>query len=185
MNTLAKHLAALAILLIAGVATAQSTVGTVQTQSFPVASGSVAANTVKPNADMGIQQVQSLELSALRDRVTAGLTQATATLETSKLVDIYELAHNGTVHFITSANTTGPVTEQHLLNVVVRYDARPVGGILTVRSDLVPLFSGIGTSCRPTVSNQFSEAVDNLDDAVIADAIRHLTDQVQKQYASK
>jgi hypothetical protein len=157
----------------------------VQTQSAPVQTSASIANNERPSAQMGIQQVQSLELSALRDRVTASLATVTGTLETTTLVDLDELVHKGVVHFTASANASGPVTEQHLLNVTVRYDARPIGGILTVKSDLVPVFSGIGTACRPTVSNQFSEAVDNLDDDTIADAIRHLTAQVQKQFATK
>lgn len=183
-NLLTIAAAMLVSLLFVAEAGAQTNVP-VQTQSAPVQTTAAIANNERPTAQMGIQQVQSLELSALRDRVTASLAAVTANIETTTLVDIEELVRKGTVHFTTPANAAGPVTEQHLLNVTVRYDARPIGGILTVKSDLVPVFSGIGTACRPTVSNQFSEAVDNLDDDTIADAIRHLTAQVQKQYAAR
>lgn len=179
MVNVAKHLAAtIAIFVIVGVAHAQ-------TQNSPVCAAVQMANSDKPASGMPLTQVQALERKAMHDRITAGLSKATAKIETRKLVDLDQLIHDKTVRFVTDANSDGPATERHVLNVSVRYDVRPVGGILTVRTDLVPVFSGIGTACRPSVTNQFSEAVDYLDDETIADAVSHLTDQLQKEYAIK
>ncbi len=75
--------------------------------------------------------------------------------------------------------------EQQSVNVHVTYDARPVGGILNIRVELVPVFGGIGAAVRPTISREFAQAVDDFDDDFISSTITKLTDELATQLAVK
>lgn len=159
---------------------------TPQTQCANIATEHAIGVTNNPNTPMGVQQVQTIQTDAMRDRIAASIATATTNIVAGSSIDYAELAEKHVVRFTAAAGGESlPVIEQHLLNVVVKYDARPIGGILTVRVELVPAFGGIGTACRPIVSKQFSRAVDNLDDEAIASTIKELTTSLGQQYASK
>lgn len=84
--------------------------------------------------------------------------------------------------------TLGPQAnpmDQQSVNVHVTYDARPVGGILNIRVELVPVFGGIGSAVRPTISREFAQAVDNFDDDFIGDTITKLTNEISTQLGAK
>jgi hypothetical protein len=184
-NIRTAALAIMTIVMTAAIADAQRVNIPTQTQSTPVQTAQTFSANARPGAELGVQQVQTIELAAMKDRVIANIATATASINSASTLSVEDLVQKGTLRVTADAGSTGPVTEQHLLNVTVHYDARPVGGILTIRADLVPAFSGIGCACRPTVSKVFSQAVDNLDDETIAATIKLLTAQVGQQYAAR
>jgi hypothetical protein len=74
--------------------------------------------------------------------------------------------------------------DEHKLNVKVGYDARPVGGILTVRVSISPTFSGIGVSTRPATSRSVSLAVDEFSQDLVDKMVNDLTDEIQAEFKS-
>jgi hypothetical protein len=113
------------------------------------------------------------------------LLQSTTRLVANRSNGSTELLKTGNVLELTT--TMGGVhsaLEQHSVNVHVTYDARPVGGILNIRVELVPVFGGIGSAVRPTISRQFAEAVEYFDDDFIAQTILKLTNDLASELAS-
>jgi hypothetical protein len=45
----------------------------------------------------------------------------------------------------------------------ILFDPQPIGGILSIRADLIPLYSGIGIGNRPIATESFASAVETLD----------------------
>jgi hypothetical protein len=74
-----------------------------------------------------------------------------------------KLSSGEQVHFTTdlSANNSS-LLQANNVDVQVRYEARPIGGILTVQVQLIPQFSGVGISNRPIASRTKIVAVDEL-----------------------
>jgi hypothetical protein len=74
------------------------------------------------------------------------------------------------------------VLKEQKLNVVLNYDGQPVGGILSVRVDLVPVFSGIGVSNRPLASKTYVAAVDQLENTNINEIVTELAKQIANDF---
>ena len=48
----------------------------------------------------------------------------------------------------------------------------------------MPVFGGIGSAVRPTVSREFAQAVENFDDDFISDTILKLTNDLAAELAT-
>ena len=113
----------------------------------------------------------------------SGLADATIKEHIAGSTDI--LRSGGSVHFSTTVNAKERITEQRSVNVRVSYEARPIGGILNVRVELLPLFAGIGAASRADMSRDFAQAVDGVDDAAVSETVLRLTHELATDYASK
>jgi len=71
------------------------------------------------------------------------------------------------------------------MNVRVNYEKRPVGGILTVRVELVPNFCGIGSASRPIAYREHAQALDNLQEDMIGAIVSDLSHQLGDRYAAQ
>jgi hypothetical protein len=136
--------------------------------------------------EVSTQKVQVANARASQRSLMADSMQAA----TSKLVSDHangstELLRAGSVlELSTTMGGVHSALEQHSINVHVTYDARPVGGILNIRVELVPVFGGIGSAVRPTISREFAEAVENFDDDFISETIMKLTNDLAAELAT-
>jgi hypothetical protein len=73
--------------------------------------------------------------------------------------------------------------DEQAISVKVNFEARPVGGILTVRASMSPSFRGVGVSTRPEISRSVAMAVDELNEAQIKDIVRELTAEINGEFA--
>jgi hypothetical protein len=69
------------------------------------------------------------------------------------------------------------------VTVKVNYEARPVGGILTVRASMTPTFRGVGVSTRPEISRSVAMAVDEYDAELVRELARDLTSELNEVFA--
>jgi hypothetical protein len=76
-----------------------------------------------------------------------------------------------------------PMRLRLTVEVLVEYEERPIGGILRIAADLLPMFTGIYSSLRPLVSNDYAEAVDYLDVDEIANIVHERIQKLGQQYA--
>jgi hypothetical protein len=140
-----------------------------------------AASPVAVSAQKALSDAKHLQRMLMADSMTAA---------TSKLVSDHangstELLRAGSVlELSTTMGGVHSALEQHSINVQVTYDARPVGGILNIRVELVPVFGGIGSAVRPTISREFAEAVENFDDDFISETIMKLTNDLAAELAA-
>ncbi len=81
-----------------------------------------------------------------------------------------------------SAANSVSLLEEHKLNVKVQYDARPVGGILTVRVSITPTFRGIGVSTRPAASRSLALAVDEFTQEAVNKLVEELTEEISAEF---
>jgi len=77
------------------------------------------------------------------------------------------------------------IVEHHTMNVKVGYEPRPIGGILSVRVELVPVFCGIGTASRSIAIRDIAQAVDDFDQDVVNNTIEKLTKDLSAEYSVK
>ncbi len=94
------------------------------------------------------------------------------------------LRSGGVIELSTRIGNLRSAFDQHTITVRVSYDARPLGGILNIRVQLVPVFDGIGSALRPTISREFAEAVDYFDDDLIAQTIEKLSKEMATELGS-
>jgi hypothetical protein len=142
-------------------------------------------NDAMPNA-MSFQKVVSLSRASAREALATSLPQVASQLVTDHANGSTELLRTWQVLDMTATvNADHGVTEQHSVNVHVSYDARPVGGILSIRVELVPIFGGIGAAVRPTATREFAQAVDDFDDDFIGQTITKLTNELAAEFAAK
>src|ERR1041385_7591999 len=77
--------------------------------------------------------------------------QNLAAADAKKLEGSFDALRNGSpvgFHTAVSSLASHTITEQHIMQVKVGYEPRPIGGILTVRVELVPVFAGIRSEDR-------------------------------------
>ncbi len=177
-------IAAIAIsMAFAGLASAQGT-ALAPTMSLayagtPEVPGSV--NDAKPVA-VPAEKVQADAKPSQRTLMADSMEAVTSKLVSDHTSGSTELLRSGSVlELSTTMGGVHSALEQHSINVHVTYDARPVGGILNIRVELVPVFGGIGSAVRPTVSREFAQAVDNFDDDFISDTILKLTNDLANE----
>jgi hypothetical protein len=77
------------------------------------------------------------------------------------------------------------ILSQNRIEVKVQYDPRPIGGILNIRLELMPIFSGIGITNRPIAVKVDAEAIDNLTEDQLSTIIDHLSQKLAAEVQSK
>jgi hypothetical protein len=170
----------------AGLASAQSA-SIAPSMSFAYAGTPENATPVVDATPMAInaQKAQADVRASQRSRMADSMTATTLKLVSDHANGSTELLRAGSVlELSTTMGGIHSALEQHSINVHVTYDARPVGGILNIRVELVPVFGGIGSAVRPTISREFAEAVENFDDDFISETIMKLTNDLAVELAS-
>ncbi len=116
---------------------------------------------------------------AERESIANSLKQVVLKLVADHATGSTELLRTGqALDLMATVGTEHSAMEQQSVNIRVTYDARPVGGILNIRVELVPVFGGIGSAVRPSIIRQFAQAVDNFDDDFIGQTITTLTGEL-------
>jgi hypothetical protein len=137
---------------------------------------------------MSFEDLKAITESSIREAVGSQLKTVSAEDVNQRLAGTFDALVSGkTVCFATpvSGLAAHTVTEQHSMNVQVRYEARPIGGILTVRVELVPVFCGIGSASRSIAFREMSQALDNLEEDGVGEVVAELSHQLGNDYASK
>ncbi|GEM_PF-6155417 len=75
------------------------------------------------------------------------------------------------------------ILEEHAIHVFVKYEPQPIGGILTVRADLIPAYQGIGSSTRALASKEITQAVEDLTSEQIEEISKMLVTQLGEDYS--
>ena len=83
----------------------------------------------------------------------------------------------------TPASISNKIIEDHSVRITVKFEPRPIGGILSVTADLIPAFSGIGVPVRVLDSRSVTAAVDALIPDEVEIVSRELVDDLSKSYA--
>jgi hypothetical protein len=131
-------------------------------------------NTPKIEAEPPAIQPQSKTYK--RGIIPDSMVQATERLVSNQSNGSTELLRSGKALDLSTTMSGGTgLFDKESINVHVAYNARPVGGILNIRVELVPVFGGIGSAVRPTISRDFAQAVDDFDDDFITQTILKLT----------
>ena len=120
------------------------------------------------------QSAKSTEMSELADLIPAATHQLAAKIGT----EMSGIAAGSTVSFHTRVLKCANVLNRRSITIKVSYDPRPIGGILNIRVDLVPVFNGIGGASRPVASRSFSQSIDNLDQTVVDEIVTRLSEEL-------
>jgi hypothetical protein len=181
-------IAMMAVAGFARVATAQNIAQTPQSQQVAIyTSYSLGASNVKSPV-MSFDEVKAITQGSVRDIVGQQLGSVTAEAINAKLAGKFQTIASGhEVSFtqLASSGAAHSITEQHTVQVNVKYEARPIGGILTVKVELVPLFNGIGSASRPVALKTISTSVDNLEEDALGMIVSDLMHQLGSEYAAK
>jgi hypothetical protein len=157
-------------------AQAQSAVAPIIAHHPRSADASIVGSTENDLVDAGVKSSATTSLRREKNS-TVNIIPA----ETAKAVQ--EASRNALKNFAATPKAVS-LLDEHKLNVKVGYDARPVGGILTVRVSISPTFSGIGVSTRPATSRSVSLAVDEFSQTVVDQMVSDLTDEIQAEFKS-
>ncbi len=131
-------------------------------------------------------QQQATERTSAREVTISGLKDAIEKMVAEHANGSTDILRSGqSIHLVADINDNLGATERHSVNVQISYDARPVGGILNIRVELVPDFGGIGSAVRPAASREFAQAVDSFDDDFIGQTITNLTNELAAEFAAK
>ncbi|MFI5201548.1 MAG: hypothetical protein ACHQNE_04120 [Candidatus Kapaibacterium sp.] len=179
--------------LIAAIAITVFAVNANAQMNSPVAianSGSTQASALQTTVEnantMSFKEVATLARAAERTSIAQSIPTVVKKMVDEQGAGATELLRSGReLDMAVSAGTDLNPLQQRSVNVSVTYDARPVGGILNIRVELVPVFGGIGSAVRPVVSREFAQAVNDFDDDLIGQTIIQLTDELASEYASK
>jgi hypothetical protein len=167
---------------------------TAQAQSVRLPGDNISLTT--PHAPQGLALATELDSRAVNaglvdagsaKRATIGSTSITTELpkavdQALTLISIEKLMEGESKATVVVGGAASLLDEQ-AVNVKVNYEARPVGGILTVRASMTPSFRGVGVSTRPSISRSVAMAVDELDEAQVKDLIRSLTAEINSEFA--
>jgi hypothetical protein len=140
----------------------------------------------RPTPEAPAPQSEAAAGYGSKESLARTLQVTAAKLVTDHMNGSTELLRSGhSLDLIATLGIENNPMEQQSVDVHVTYDARPVGGILNIRVELVPVFGGIGAAVRPTISQEFAQAVDDFDDDFIGDTITKLTDELATQIAAR
>ena len=135
---------------------------------------------------MSFEQLLSITKSSVRENIARSLSKVAGDLVNNQVAEVAgELRTGRAVNFSAIINAKENITEQHSINVRASYEARPIGGILNIRVELVPIFDGIGSASRPAISREFTEAIDSFDDDVVSQTVTRLTHELAAEYAAR
>ncbi len=171
----------LTMVLLAGRANAQMNYPT----NLPTESGYTIQQNAQP-IGMSASRIEEISRDAQKQNLADGLNATTRDIVSKNIQGATDQLISGkNVNIAARIGSETNIIDQHSVNVHISYDARPIGGILNVRVELLPVFSGIGSAVRPTISREFAEAVDNFDDEFIAQTILRLTKELSENFAAK
>ncbi len=137
---------------------------------------------------MSFAEVKSITENSVRQAVSNQLMAISTQDVNSRLAGTFDdMVKGHTVGFSSpvSGLAARSINEQYSMNVSVHYEARPIGGILTIKVELVPVFTGIGSASRPVAYREMSQAIDNLEEDALGDVVSDLTHQLGADYAAK
>jgi hypothetical protein len=180
-------IAAIAIsMAFAGLASAQSaSIAPSMSLAYAGTAENASSEAVATPAAINTEKTQAAAKASQRRLMADSMQVVTSKLIADNASGSTELLRSGNVlELSTTMGGVHSALEQHSINVHVTYDARPVGGILNIRVELVPVFGGIGSAVRPTVSREFAQAVENFDDDFISDTIMKLTNDLAAEMVS-
>ncbi len=135
---------------------------------------------------MSFQKVLEVSRAAERARVASALPALAQNMVATQEVGAAKLLYSGhPINMSASAGAGLNPLQQRSIDVHVTYNAYPVGGILNIRVELLPIFGGIGSAVRPTITREFAQAVDDFDDHFVGKTIVKLTDELAAEYAAR
>jgi hypothetical protein len=178
MKTTIKTITAATLMAVLGLvsfAKAQSatdvTVGE-EVKAFPTSSSTVAPKVIKSQSvsESFLKEVESLKQNA---------TKAISAMS------LKDLSTGGAIERSVKPSNGSKLLDEHNVSVKVTYDARPVGGVLSVRVAMSPSFRGIGVSTRATISRSTAMAVDEFDETLIQGIVNELSQEIQDEYLTQ
>jgi hypothetical protein len=134
-------------------------------------------------------QKQSIDLDSINiapEAITGGIQEANSFLAAfDKAVERNkEFNHQieqGRVFCFHSATMPSSLLGATSLSVTISYDKQPIGGVLSIRADLIPLYSGVGVSSRPIVTETYASAVDGFSKAQVRAVVGELVEKIDSQ----
>jgi hypothetical protein len=103
----------------------------------------------------------------------------------SVVTSMSDIVSGKTKQFVTDLSSiNNSIAQSTTVKVKVNYEARPIGGILSVTVDLVPLFSGVGVANYPLASKSMVLAVDEVTPISITLIVAALSTDLQKELMS-
>lgn len=127
---------------------------------------------------------QSTDIAMIQNSaVRSSLVEQAAELSTTTMNTILPELQNrlssidqgGALQFVVNSDQSVSLLDQYTIEVKVSYDPRPVGGILNVKVNLVPVFSGVGIANRPVASRAMARAVDQISEESISVIVKDLS----------
>ena len=115
-------------------------------------------------------QLHAIPASVVHDRIDAAFDS----IKRGKQINMM---------FVTNEDTTQPMRFRLTVDVLLQYEPRPIGGILRIASNLVPMFTGIYAASRPDASADFAQAVDYIDVDELTCLVAGHIQQLGEQYA--
>ncbi len=185
-RTMIRALAIVATLGFVRIANAQPASPQSQQADVPTSYEFQASNVTTP--PMSFEEVRSITQSSIRGAIGEQLGGITSNEVATKLIGSTEKLLRGQTVCI-SANLIAAgvhsLTQEHILQARVNFERRPIGGILSIKVALVPLFSGVGSASRPIAAKSVTSAVENLDEQTLASIISELSHQLGSEFAAK
>lgn len=172
-----------ALMFVTSAANGQTLPVAAQTQSANVTT-EFAANASNGQATMSINTVREITRTAVSNgtsELAALIPDATHAFSAQLGSQMTQIANGATKSFNTGVLKSSNVLDRRSLTMKVSYDPRPIGGILTVRVDLVPVFNGIGGATRATATRTAAMSVDNLDEKTINDIVSRLSAEMANE----
>lgn len=132
---------------------------------------------------MHLVDVKLIKARSINPVVQAQIEDLSATTEAAMLLITPEALRAGKIDVAMKTVNAVSLIDEHTINIRVDYEARSVGGILTVGVSMTPSFRGIGISMRPTVSRSIAQAVDELNDVFVKTMVAELTEEIKAEFA--
>jgi hypothetical protein len=159
-----------------------------QTQTNEVSTSYHTRARLPRSGVMSLEEIVSITNSSVREEIAEGLANISLQMINSKMDGTLDRLILGSIVSFSTPLTSAKarnIVEHHTMNVKVGYEPRPIGGILSVRVELVPVFCGIGTASRPIAIRDIAQAVDDFDQDVVNNTIEKLTKDLSAEYSIK
>jgi len=115
----------------------------------------------------------------------AGITIEAITTKLTEHFDAIAMGKKVNLTMHLDEGATAAMEEGFMVLVTVQYEARPIGGILRIHTDLLGKFSGVCSADRPLISNSWAESVDYIDIDELGALITGLVHQLGAQHEPK
>jgi hypothetical protein len=109
-------------------------------------------------------QLHAISVTTLHDRIDSAF-------------DSLRRGQRVNIALTTGEESGRPMRLRLTVQVLIEYEVRPIGGIVRIASDLVPMFTGICAASRPIASSDFAGAVDYIE---IDELTSMVHDRIQK-----